>query len=162
MTNRPLFLSGFLICTALIATALYFQHIAGLAPCPLCIFQRVAFIIVGIFLLGGFLHNPHGWGRRVYGGVAAGVAVLGAAVAGRHVWLQNLPADQVPECGPGLAFMFEAFPLQKALGMVLRGSGECAEVQWSLFGLSMPAWSLVWLVALALLSLFIAARATEG
>ena len=85
-------------------------------------------------------------------------ALLGAAVAGRHVWLQNLPAEQVPECGPGLEFMLEAFPLRKMFELVLRGSGECAEVQWALFGLSMPAWSLLWLVVLALLCGFITMR----
>ena len=158
MTTRPLFLAGFLLCAALIAAAVYFQYAAGLEPCPLCIFQRVAFIAVGVILLAGFLHNPRGWGRRVYGGVAGVAALLGAAVAGRHLWLQNLPEGQVPECGPGLAFMLEAFPLQKALGLILRGSGECAEVQWALLGLTMPGWSLVWLVGLMGLSGFILVR----
>ncbi len=158
MTNRLAFLTGFLLCAALIALALYFQHVAGLAPCPLCIFQRVAFIAVGVVCLLGFLHNPRGWARRVYGLLAALAALLGAAVAARHVWLQNLPADQVPECGPGLAFMLEAFPLQKVFDLVLRGSGECAEVQWSLLGLSMPGWSLLWLSLLALSGLSIALR----
>ena len=158
MTTRPLFLAGFLLCAALIAAAVYFQYAAGLEPCPLCIFQRVAFIAVGVILLAGFLHNPRGWGRRVYGGLAGVAALFGAAVAGRHLWLQNLPEGQVPECGPGLAFMLEAFPLQKALGLILRGSGECAEVQWALLGLTMPGWSLVWLVGLVGLSGFILVR----
>ena len=158
MTNRFPFLAGFLLCAALIAAALYFQLVAGLAPCPLCILQRVAFIAVGVILLFGFLHNPRGWGLRVYGGLAGIAALLGVAVAARHVWLQNLPAGQVPECGPGLTFMLEAFPLQKALDLILRGSGECAEVQWTLFGLTMPGWSLLWLVVLAAWSFFIATR----
>ena len=158
MTNRLLFLAGFLLCAVLIAAALYFQYAAGLSPCPLCIFQRVAFIATGVILLGGFLHHPRRWGRRVYAALGCIAALLGAAVAGRHVWLQNLPAEQVPECGPGLEFMLEAFPLRKMFELVLRGSGECAEVQWALFGLSMPAWSLVWLVVLALLCGFITVR----
>ena len=158
MTNRFLFLSGFLLCAILIAVALYFQYAAGLAPCPLCIVQRVAFMVTGLVLLAGCLHNPRGWGRRIYGGIGGVAGLLGVAVAARHVWLQNLPADRVPECGPGLEFMLQAFPLQKVLGLVLRGSGECAEVQWSLLGLSMPGWSLVWLVALVLLCGFIALR----
>ena len=156
MTSRLIFLAGFLLCAALIAAALYFQHVAGLAPCPLCILQRVAFIGVGVVMGIGFLHGPRGGGRRVYGALAGGVALLGAAVAARHVWLQSLPEGEVPECGPGLAFMLDAFPLQKALGLILRGSGECAEVQWTLFGLTMPGWSLVWLVALAALGFGIA------
>ncbi len=158
MTNRSLFLIGFLLCAGLIAVALYFQYAAGLTPCPLCILQRVAFIAVGGILLGGFLHNPRGRGRRVYGALAGLAALLGAAVAVRHVWLQNLPAGQAPECGPGLDFLLEAFPLRKALDLILRGSGECAEVHWSLLGLSMPGWSLVWLAALVLWSLFFILR----
>ena len=152
MSQRTLFLAGFLISAILIGVALYFQHVAGLEPCPLCIFQRVAFIAFGVICLLGFLHNPKGWGRRIYAGLASIAGILGASIAARHVWLQNLPADQVPECGPGLEFMLDAFPLAKVLETVLKGSGECADVHWTLMGLSMPGWSLVWLVLLTLLS----------
>lgn len=162
MTHRYCFLFGFLCCTTLIVVALYFQHIAGLEPCPLCILQRIAFIAVGAIMLLGGLHNPLGWRRHVYAVSAALLALIGATVAARHVWLQNLPAGQVPECGPGLTFMLEAFPLRDALALVLRGSGECAEVQWRLLGLSMPAWSLVWLLLLALLSLWIVVKPNRG
>lgn len=149
MTTRILFLAGFVLCAALIGAAVYFQYVAGLAPCPLCIFQRVAFIGVGVVLLAGFLHGPRGWGRRVYAGLAGVVALTGAGIAARHVWLQNLPAGQTPECGPGLEFMLDAFPLTEALALILRGSGECAEVQWELLGLTMPGWSLLMLTVLA-------------
>ena len=158
MSNRILFLAGFGLCTLLIVIALYFQYSAGLEPCPLCIFQRVAFIVMGVVFLIGFLHNSRGAMRRVYGALATLVGVTGAAIAGRHVWLQNLPEDQVPECGPGLEFMLEALPFQKMLETVLKGSGECAEVLWTLFGISMPGWSLIWLVMLTLLALVITFR----
>ena len=158
MSNRTLFLAGFGLCTLLIVIALYFQYSAGLEPCPLCIFQRVAFIIMGVSFLIGFLHNSRGVMRRIYGALAALVGATGVAIAGRHVWLQNLPEDQVPECGPGLEFMLEALPFQKMLETVLKGSGECAEVLWTLFGISMPGWSLIWLVLLTLLALFITFR----
>jgi len=138
--------------------AMYFQYVAGLAPCPLCILQRVAFIGVGAVALVAALHNPRGWGRRVYAGVAGVVALTGVGVAARHVWLQNLPAGQTPECGPGLAFMLDAFPLTEALALILRGSGECAEVQWSLLGLTMPGWSLLWLTVLLAGALFVMLR----
>lgn len=158
MNTRIIFLAGFVLCAALIGAAMYFQYVAGLAPCPLCILQRVAFIGVGAVLLAGFLHGPRGWGRRVYGGVAAAVALAGAGIAARHVWLQNLPAGQTPECGPGLEFMLDAFPLTEALGLILRGSGECAEVQWALLGLTMPGWSLLWLTVLAVASFAVMVR----
>ena len=156
---RALPLGGALLCVALVAIALYFQHADGLEPCPLCIFQRVAFIAVAVILFAAAAHNPRRLGRRVYAACAAVAAALGAAVAARHVWLQSLPPERVPECGPGLGYLLDAFPLQRALSLVLRGSGECAEVQWKLVGLSMPAWSLVWLVLLAAGALFVACRA---
>ena len=158
MSNRILFLTGFGLCALLIGIALYFQYSAGLEPCPLCIFQRVAFIVMGVVFLVGFLPNSRGGLRRIYGVLATLVGANGVAIAGRHVWLQNLPEDQVPECGPGLEFMLEALPFQKMLETVLKGSGECAEVLWTLFGISMPGWSLIWLVLLTLLALVITFR----
>ncbi|MBX3726948.1 MAG: disulfide bond formation protein B [Xanthomonadales bacterium] len=145
---RQLALLGFLACAGLMAYALYAQHVLGLEPCPLCIFQRVAVIATGGVLLAAALHGPAAAGRWVYALLAATAAALGAGVAGRHVWLQSLPADQVPACGPGLDYMMEAFPLSQTLRMVFSGSGECAEVDWTFLGLSMPAWTLICFVGL--------------
>lgn len=147
---RVQFLAGFVACFALIAYALHTQINGGLLPCPLCIFQRVAFAALGLVFLVGGLHAPRGFaGRRAWGVLAAFVALVGAAIAGRHVWLQNLPADQVPACGPGLEWMLETTPLLGVMREVLTGSGECAEVDWVFLGLSMPAWSLAWYLLLA-------------
>lgn len=145
---RTLALLGFLACAALMAYALYAQHVLGLEPCPLCIFQRVAVIATGVVLLVAALHGPLAGGRWVYSVLAATAAGIGAGVAGRHVWLQSLPADQVPACGPGLDYMMEAFPLGQTLRMVFSGSGECAEVDWTFLGLSMPAWTLICFIGL--------------
>ncbi|WP_147652163.1 disulfide bond formation protein B [Vulcaniibacterium gelatinicum] len=156
---RAQFLAGFLACAALIGFALYTQLHGGLEPCPLCIFQRVAFAALGlVFLLGG-LHAPQGaGGRRAWGVVALLPALVGLGIAGRHVWLQHLPPDRVPACGPGLDYMLEAMPLTGVIRKVLTGSGECANVDWSFLGLSMPAWSLVWFVLLAGWAAFAAFR----
>ncbi len=162
MSTRQLFLSGFLACAGLLAVAFYFQYAAYLQPCPLCILQRVAFMVVGGVFLVAAVHGPRGIGPRVYGGLAGLAAVGGAAVAGRHVWLQNLPPEQVPECGPGLGFMFETLPYTQALELIFRGSGECAQTHWTWLGLSMPAWSLAWLAALAALAIFIVFRPRLG
>ncbi len=141
--QRWLFAAGVVFCAALLATALYFQHVMGLEPCPLCIFQRIFVIALGGIMLAAAIHNPAGSGRRVYGGLILIVSVLGVAVAGRHVWLQNLPEDQVPACGPGLEYLLDTFPLTDALKLVFQGSGECAEVQWTFLGLSIPGWTLL-------------------
>lgn len=153
---RTLFTVGFMLCLALLMTALYFQFVMGLEPCPLCIFQRVFVLGVGLLLLVAAIHNPHSFGRRTYGVLVALMAGLGAAVAGRHVWLQNLPADQVPECGVDLDYMLQAFPITKTIRLVLRGSGDCAEVVWTFLGLSIPGWTLIIFGGLTLFGLLLA------
>ena len=158
MTNRLLFFFGFVICTGLVLAALYFQHYEHLDPCPLCIFQRIGFIVMGVIFLIGLLHNPGGIMRRVYALLALAAGVVGGAIAARHVWLQSLPEDQVPECGPGLEYMMQALPFQKMLETVLKGSGECAEVSWTLFGISMPGWALIWFILLSILALRLLTR----
>lgn len=149
LTARHINLAAFGVCAALLAYAYYLQFVDGLEPCPLCIFQRAAFIGLGaVFLVAG-LHAPVGRGFRwFYTGVLGLFALGGAGIAGRHVWLQNLPADQVPACGPGLEYMLDVFPLTEALEMAFTGSGECAEVDWAFLGLSMPWWTLLWYVIL--------------
>ncbi len=145
--------AGFGIVVALMSYALFAEHVLGLAACPLCIFQRMAFIGLGAVFLVAALHSPVAAAAKIYGLLGVAAATVGAAIAGRHVYLQSLPADQVPACGPGLDYIMDAFPLLQALELVFTGSGECAEVNWSFLGLSMPGWAFVWFVLLAGLSL---------
>ncbi len=149
-SKRLLNLAGVLICAGMMGFALYAQHVLYLDPCPLCILQRVAVILVGMVFLAAALHNPGKTGSRVYAVLLALVAVLGAGVAGWHVRLQNLPPSEVPSCGPGLEYMVENFPWKDALGMIFKGSGECAEVAWRLLGLSMPTWVVIGLAGLGI------------
>ena len=153
ITQRRLFAGVFVVSAALIGVALYMQHVMGLEPCPLCIFQRLFVMGIGAVALVAAIHDPARIGRRVYAALLAALALLGAGVAGRHVWLQGLPPDRVPECGPGLEYMLEAFPLLDTLEMVLTGSGECAEVSWDFLGLTIPGWTLIAFAAFALLAL---------
>jgi len=152
LSPRGLFLFGFLFCTLMLAVAGYFQFVDHLEPCPLCILQRLFTLLVGGVMLLAVLHNPKKVGVRIYGLLAGSVALIGASVSARHLWLQNLPADQVPSCGPGLNFIVENFPLNEALNMVLRGSGECAEVLWTFMGISIPGWTLAAFSLLAVLA----------
>ena len=159
LRQRPLFLAAFLVCAALMATALTMQYALKLEPCPLCIFQRVFVMALGGIALVAAIHDPGLAGRRVYGVLIVVFGVLGMIVAGRPVRLQSLPADQVPECGPGLEYMLNAFPLTEALSLVFRGSGECADVQWVFLGLTIPGWTLVIFTAFTIFgSLLIATR----
>lgn len=150
---RGVFLTGFVLCLAMLLIAGYFQFIEHLDPCPLCILQRLMVLAVGFVFLLGALHNPVNTGRRVYGLLVVALAGLGAAIAGRHVWLQSVPEEQVPSCGPGLNFILDNFPISQAIDMVLRGSGECADVMWTFLGLSIPAWTLVAFVVMSLMGL---------
>lgn len=145
---------GALACGGLLGYALYAQHGLGLEPCPLCVFQRVAVLALGFVFLAAYAHNPQRSIARIYGGLAAVAAGAGIALAWRQLWLQSLPADQVPECGPGLEFIMDVFPLWEAMAMVFKGSGDCAKVDWTLLGLSMAGWVLISLAALASLALW--------
>ena len=160
--QRLLLAGGFVACVALMAAALWLEHVEGLEPCPLCVLQRGAVIVLGVLMLAGAIHDPGTLGRRVYGVTIAIAAIAGAAVAGRHVWLQSLPPGEAPECGPGLEYMLGAFPLTEVIGMVLSGSGECAEVQWTFLALSIPEWTLLMFAAFALFGLaLIAIRSAD-
>lgn len=151
---RYCFLLGFLFCAGLLLTALYFQFAGGLEPCPLCISQRIMVLAVALVLLVAFLHDPASTrGVRVYAVAGFLAAMTGASISGRHVWLQHLPADMVPACGPGLEYMFHYFPLSATLKAMLTGTGDCAKVDWTLLGLSMPAWVLMCFLGLAAFSL---------
>lgn len=149
MTPRFGYLVGFVICAGLIAFAYYLQYVEYQDPCPLCIMQRVAFLALAFVFLLAAVHGPGRTGSIVYGGLQFVIAGIGAAIASRHVWLQNLPKSQVPECGPGLDYMLSKFPLGEVLQKVLRGSGECAEAGWRFLGLTIAGWSLLWFVLLA-------------
>lgn len=153
LSPRSWFFIGFLACAALLAAAAYFQFIEGLEPCPLCISQRLAVFLAGLCFLAAALHNPGPAGIKRYAVGGAFIALAGAGISLRHVWLQHLPPDQVPECGPGLAYVFENFPLSETLKLMLNGSGDCAEVSWTFLALSMPAWTLIAFLLLAALSL---------
>lgn len=155
---RKLFAAGFAICAGLLAYAYYLQYFEDQDPCPLCMVQRVAFYLLGAVFLIAALHGPARRGGLVYGMLGFVVAALGAAVAARHVWLQYLPADKVPACGPDLAYMIKRFPLSDVFGKVLMGSGQCAEAGWKFLGLTIAGWSLLWLVLLGLFALYVGLR----
>lgn len=160
LPHRQLFALGALACAALLGFGYYLQYVKGLEPCPLCLVQRGFFYGVLVFLAAGALHGPRGVGKRIYAGLAFLFAAGGAAAASRQVWLQHLPADKVPQCGPDLQFMLQNFPLSQTLQKLVSGTGECAVVDWTFLGLSIAEWSLAWFVALAAYAAWLALRAT--
>lgn len=145
---------GALACAGMMGFALFAQHVLHLDPCPLCILQRIAVILMGICFLLAFIQNPAKTGGRIYAGFLTIFALFGTAVAAWHVRLQNLPPDEVPSCGPGLEYMVENFPLRDAFSMIFQGSGECAEVSWRLLGLSMPMWVIIGVLGLGVVGVW--------
>lgn len=162
---RAFYLGGFLACAGLIAFALYAQYGMGMDPCPLCILQRVAFLALGLVFLVGGLHAPRGSGRWVYAVLVVLAALVGVAIATRHLWIQSLPPGEVPSCGAPLGYLLETRGahggLLGVLRMVLTGSGECAKVE-NILGLPMPLWSLIWFVLLGVAGMFAALRRRQG
>ena len=143
LTSRLFYIALFIICLSLLGFGLYLEHVEELEPCPLCVFQRMTYIAIAIVALIGAVHNPKNIFRIVYNTLLIIFALLGVSISGRQTWLQHLPPELVPECGPGLEYMLEVFPFGQALKMIFTGSGECAEVQWQFIGLSIPEWSLI-------------------
>ncbi|OOV88828.1 disulfide bond formation protein B [Oceanospirillum linum] len=143
LNYRTINLAGFIACFLLIASALVMQHVFELEPCPLCIFQRVCFMVAGILFLAGALFNPASPGlQRSISGLNLAALATGVGLSLRHIWLQNLPPSEVPSCGPGLDYMLEVLPFTSVINQVLSGSGECAEVSWLFLGLSIPWWTM--------------------
>ena len=152
-------LQVFLVIMAVIGMsfALFFlQRYMGFSPCPLCIFQRIGLMIMGGFALIAAIFDPKSKTVRLllWLGSLAGIG-WAAVVAGRHVWLQHLPADQVPSCGPGLDYWLDTLPMQQVLKEVFAGSGECASIEWTFMGLSIPEQSLILFSVLILVHLLI-------
>ena len=158
MTSRLGYAMGLLVCLGLLAFALYLQYVEYQEPCPLCILQRIAFIAMMIVFAIAAVHGPRRRGAIVYTSLLVIIAAVGGAIAGRHVWLQLLPADQVPACGPGLEYLLDRFPLTQAMQKIFAGSGECAEAGWRFLGLTIAGWSLVWFFLLAAYAIYVAAR----
>jgi disulfide bond formation protein DsbB len=147
----------FLSCAGLMGAALYFQYVDHLDPCPLCIFQRVVVMALGVIFLVKTLHHPgadSNW-QWVYGLLLLMVSLVGVGIAGRHVWLQSLPEHLVPACGPALDYLLDALPFLEVIEVVMQGSGECAKDDgWRLLWLTMPQWTLIVFCGFTVLSAF--------
>lgn len=156
-----LYLAGAAVVAGLFCAALVLQYILHEEPCPLCMVQRFIFIGIGLLFLLAAIHHAGHVGRWIYSSLIALAALGGVAVASRHIWIQNLPKDQVPACGPGLDYMLENFPMAEVWQELMHGSGECAAKGWTFLTLGIPEWSLLWYVLLGVAALGIALRKAD-
>jgi disulfide bond formation protein DsbB len=160
MTKRLINLYVFLFCCAMMGIAYYMQYSMHLEPCPLCIMQRVFFTAAGLVALVAFIHNPGARGIKAYGLTGAALAIAGSGFALRQIWLQHLPKDQVPACGPSLSYMLQEFPLAETLKVMFSGDGNCAEIAWvdPVIGLGIPEWAIVGFAVIAAAGIYQALR----
>ena len=156
--SRTLFTLGGVVCALLLGFGYFLQYGRGLEPCPLCLVQRGFFYAFGGTCLVAALHGPGRAGTMAYAALAGLFALGGAATAGRQVWLQHLPPEKVPQCGPDLFFMMENFPLSRTLQTLISGTGECAAVDWTFLSFSIAEWSLAWFLALFALAAYLSIR----
>jgi disulfide bond formation protein DsbB len=144
------------VCVALLAFGLYLQHVVGLEPCPMCIVQRYAMVIVA--LIAGITAGIKSRGAWVAGSLlTVGFSGFGAFVAARQSWLQWYPPE-IASCGRDFYGMIETFPLKRAIPMIFRGSGDCTKVDWTFLGLSIANWSFLWFCAILVVALVLAVR----
>ena len=152
---RMLNFLGAFVCGALLLIAVfYFQNYLGLEPCYLCVTQRVFVALTGIIFLTATLHNPSFYGNKIYAGLSLLSAATGAYFSAKQLWLQSLPEENIPSCGPPVEYLFDAFPMSEVLTMLVRGDGNCAKVQWEFLSISMPGWVLISFIILSLLGLY--------
>lgn len=149
-SSENLALAILALCGALVFAAQVAEHGFAQEPCPLCLMQRLWFFLAGLFAFAGLLHDPR-WG--IYPLLSILSALAGGGFAIRQLYLQSLPADQVPTCGAPIDFMIqqEAFTWGDVLGAMTRGTGDCAEA-WPFLGISLAAWALMGFAAIIVLA----------
>jgi disulfide bond formation protein DsbB len=143
-----------IVIASLVFAIVYLEGVLYLEPCPLCMVDRAILVLIGLIALIALMHNSSGIMLWMYTGLGSLFAGLGIAVSARHIWLQGLPPDQVPECGPDLSYMLDVFPLAEVIKKVLSGSGQCAEVSWTFLGLTIPQQTLLLFILLLVMIIF--------
>ena len=154
---RKLALAGFLVCAGLIGIALYLQYVDHQDPCPLCMIQRIFFIALGAVFLIAAAFDPKDGIKKIFGAIAALLAIGGASFAARHVWLQHNPPE-FESCTADLFTQFERIPFGAVIQRAIAATGDCAKVDWTLLHLSIAEWSLIWFVVLTVWSLVYLAK----
>lgn len=144
MSLRVIHGSGLLLCIASLLIAIYYMegHL-GLAPCPLCILDRIVIAVMAFLFLLALLINPKKIGQTVLASLLAVLSGLGIALAGRHIWLQSTSGRALSDCTPGLGYMVEKFPLLETLSIVFNTTGECTQVSWRFLSLTIPQQTLI-------------------
>ena len=157
-SGRTGYLIGFAACFGIVILALVIQTVYKLEPCPLCITQRMFFMGLGVlFLIGAFI-KPASILQKIFTGLQLLAAIGGAGWAMRHWYLQANKESMVADCGVGFDYMFENFPLKKMFTLIFRGTGDCAAIDWTFLGLTLPQLGLISFVALAIYAVWLGTK----
>lgn len=154
LSPRIVFAAIFLVCAALIATAIfYMQEQLGLEPCPMCILQRYAFFAIGSLALLAAIHGPGRLALKIYASLIVLFSIAGGGVAIRHSYLQHFPPAR-ETCGTDLEFLLNTFSVSEAFPKIFAGTGSCSKVDWKFLGLSIPEWALAWFAIFAVVAIW--------
>ena len=148
ISPRMIFLLIAASCALLMGYAFFAQYVLGYQPCMLCMVQRVFVSAVGVVALVAFLHGPRQFGMRIYAVLATLCAVGGAYIAGRHVYLQQLPPEQLEGCAPSFEYALSNYDALKFLKTIFIRDQDCGVIDWTFLGLSMPGWVFLCFVVL--------------
>ncbi len=155
LSGRRGYMLGFLACFSMVGLALLIQTHYQLEPCPLCITQRIVMMVLGLLFLVAAFVKPASIIGKVFSLLQVIAAVTGAGWALRHWWIQAHKEEMIADCGVGFDYMFENFPLEKAISLVFKGTGDCAAIDWTFLGLSIPQLSLIAFIGFGLLALYL-------
>jgi len=158
LSGRKGYFLGFAMSFGLVGLALFLQTKFNLDPCPLCISQRIAFMALGVVFLLAALHQPNNTGRKVYAVLQVIAALIGAGIASRHIWIQANPDKVMSECGAGFDYLIHTFPASRAMQLIFKGTGECSEIGWTLFGFTISQMSLAAFVMLGFYAIVLVRR----
>ena len=160
VSSRKVFLLIAAACALLMGYALFAQYVQDFQPCMLCMVQRVFVCAVGAVALLAALHGPGPLGMRIYASVAGLLAIGGAYIAGRHVYLQQLPPEELEGCAPSFAYAMDNYDALKFLKTIFIRDQDCGVIDWTFLGLSMPAWVLFCFVVLFAVLVWVGVRRT--
>lgn len=152
--TRSLFFLAFFACVSIVGAAIYLEHVVVFAPCPLCLVQRVLYGLFAAVCLIAAAHSPQRRGWRRYSAALVMFSLAGMATAARQVWLQASPREDIASCLGNLQNMLDTMPFLRVIGESLAGHADCSEITWSLFGISIPEWSLLAFSGLSLFALY--------
>ncbi len=151
---RTLFFLASIACALILGASAYLEHDIGPSLSPLCYVQRVLYAAYGAICLLTALHSPGKRGWQTYSAFMLLISLCGAAISGRQVFLQASPPEDMASCLTNLQYLLDTQPYLKVFGMELAGNAGCSEINWSIFGISIPEWSLLAYTGMSLFALY--------